>query len=113
MHIGNTLYEMQQAHLYKESTNPANKIIENYHVDVHITPIAIPSDWNKDGLIENVKILRRELDLIIARIKELVMRVDQFAYHGKEFLNAAMVRTRESMNWYGMELARIRNTEIV
>lgn len=112
MHIGNTLYELDEAKIYKESTNASNNTIDPYHVD-DVTPMNIPADWNQGTLIQNVKIMRREIDLIITRIKSLICLFDcsdrPFSHF---FLHEALGRTRESMNWMGMELGRLRDTQI-
>jgi hypothetical protein len=117
MHIGNSLYEMQQAKIYTESQNASNNTIDKYHVDEEIKAIETPTDWNQGTHVQNVKIMRRELDSIIVRIKTLIkdiefmVNVSQYDF-AINFFAEALIKTREAQNWYGMELGRIRDTSI-
>lgn len=120
MHVGNTLFELRGITPYVHSKDASNATIEKYHIDEEIVPMAIPTDWNQDGLIQNVKILRRELDGVLDRIKAVSLHpefikasIDLNSDYAGAFLSEAFIRCRETQNWYGMELGRLRDTQIV
>lgn len=113
MHIGNTLFELRGTGY--DNNDPKNKGIDPYYKPEGLTPMEIPTDWNEGSLIANVKILRRELDGIIARTRtinpftETIWMGTEAQLYAIEFLYAARVKLREAQNWYGMELGRIRD----
>lgn len=120
MHVGNTIHEMSATKVYAQSTNATNNTIDPYHIDQEIAPMAIPVDWNQGTHVQNVKIMRREADAIVSRIKkfhaaETESGLDALALLAEYpfsilWINEALVKSREAMNWFGMELARVRET---
>jgi len=113
MHVGNTIFETEDYKVYVNSNDPSNKIIDAYHVDSEIIAMQTPNDWSPDH-VERVKILRRELSAMLVRIKsigdELTLLPSQL--FARDFLLTSYIKMRECQNWFGMELARIRESSI-
>lgn len=118
MHVGNTLFELKGITPYADSTDPKSERIDPYFQPKDLTPMAEPEDWNAGTHAANVKIMRREIDGIIPRLREVrpEMITSPNGYRAwvdaMDFKWEALVRLAEAKNWYGMELGRIRDERI-
>ena len=112
MHVGNATAALGTAEIYKHSKDATTDEIDQYHVDEDITPMEVPSDFNQGTHVQNVKIMRREIDPIFERLHKLrpeneyIIATTAFLYAYKY---EALIKLKQAQNWFGMELGRIRD----